>query len=234
MLKVRELTTGYGDIVVVRQVSFDVQAGEILALVGSNAAGKTTVLQTITGLLKPISGEIYFVDKRIDGLSPKEIVDRGFVLIPEGRRLFAEMTVKENLDLGAYTLRARKNIGRNKEKVYALFPRLKERANQLAGLLSGGEQQMCAIGRGLMAEPVLLALDEPSLGLAPILVEQVMKIVKEINNMGTTVLLVEQNVNLSMKLANRICVMENGSIVFQGIAEELSNNDKLRKAYLGM
>ena len=234
MLKVRELTTGYGDIVVLRQVSFDVQAGEILALVGSNAAGKTTVLQTITGLLKPISGEIYFADKRIDGLRPKEIVDRGFVLIPEGRRLFAEMTVKENLDLGAYTLRARNNIGRNKEKVYALFPRLKERANQLAGSLSGGEQQMCAIGRGLMAEPVLLALDEPSLGLAPILVEQVMKIVKEINNMGTTVLLVEQNVNLSMKLANRICVMENGSIVFQGIAEELSNNDKLRKAYLGM
>jgi branched-chain amino acid transport system ATP-binding protein len=234
MLKVRELTAGYGDIVVLRQVSFDVRQGEILALVGSNAAGKTTVLQTITGLLKPISGEIYFADKRIDGLSPKEIVDSGFVLIPEGRRLFAEMTVKENLDLGAYTLRARKNIGRNKGKVYALFPRLKERANQLAGSLSGGEQQMCAIGRGLMAEPVLLALDEPSLGLAPILVEQVMHIVKEINKMGTTVLLVEQNVNLSMKLANHICVMENGSIVFQGIAEELSNNDKLRKAYLGM
>lgn len=148
MLKVRELTTGYGDIVVVRQVSFDVQAGEILALVGSNAAGKTTVLQTITGLLKPISGEIYFADKRIDGLSPKEIVDRGFVLIPEGRRLFAEMTVKENLDLGAYTLRARKNIGRNKEKVYALFPRLKERANQLAGLLSGGNSKCVQSAEG--------------------------------------------------------------------------------------
>jgi branched-chain amino acid transport system ATP-binding protein len=211
-----------------------VQQGEIVSLVGANGAGKTTALKAISGLLKPRSGQILFCGNRLNDLPAHSIVNLGIVQIPEGRQLFPYMTVLENLELGSYTPEARKRFDDSLDQVFELFPLLKERRNQLAGTLSGGEQQMLAIGRGLMANPRLLMLDEPSLGLAPMMVKSIFSAIEEINRQGTTVLLVEQDVQKSLALARRGYVMENGRITLQGEAKELLSNEHLRRAYLGI
>jgi branched-chain amino acid transport system ATP-binding protein len=234
MLELKDITSGYGDVTILRQISFEVSQGEIIAVIGANAAGKSTLLKTISSTLKPSHGEVFFRGNRIDALTPIEIVEQGLIQVPEGRRLFTNMTVEENLEMGAYNKRARGQSSINKEKVFSVFPILKERCRQLAGSLSGGEQQMCAIGRGLMAEPALLMLDEPSLGLAPIMVRQLFDTIVNINKMGVTILLVEQNANLSLKLAVRACVLENGRISMVGNSRDLIDNAHVKKAYLGM
>lgn len=234
MFRIKNLSAGYGDVTVLKGISLEIMQGEIVSLVGANAAGKTTLLNTVSGLIKPSAGEIFFWDKRIDNMEPKDRVALGIIQIPEGRKLFPQMTVEDNLLMGAFVKNVRGNAKSNLEKVYSLYPRLKERRRQIAGSLSGGEQQMVAIGRGLMAEPKMLMLDEPSLGLAPIIVIEMIETIRKINETGTTVFLVEQNVNHALKLAERAYVIENGSIVLSGTGKELLNNEHVKKAYLGM
>ncbi len=234
MISVKELDAGYGDIQVLRGVSLEINEGEIVSLVGANAAGKSTMVKALSGIIKPWRGQVLFDGVRVDTLEPHEIVELGIIQVPEGRRLFPQMSVLENLLLGAYTPRARRDYEKTLGDILEMFPILKERQNQLAGSLSGGEQQMCAIGRGLMAKPKLLMLDEPSLGLAPILVAQVLSMVKTIREQGVTVLLVEQNVRQSLSLADRGYVLENGRIVMEGPSAALLADDRLRQAYLGM
>ena len=234
MLRIENIDVAYGDVQVLHGMSLVVEEGEIVALVGANAAGKTTTINTVSGIIRPRTGSISFRGQRIDQLNPYDIVALGLVQVPEGRRLFPYMTVLENLELGAYSREARRQRGKTLEMVFGLLPILKERQDQIAGSLSGGEQQMLAIGRGLMALPRLLMLDEPSLGLAPLLVKQILDTVKDVNARGMTVLLVEQNVQHSLRLAHRGYVLENGRIVLEGKGEELLGDPHLKKAYLGM
>jgi len=234
LLTVDKINVFYGDAQALWNVGFKVDKGEIVTIVGSNGAGKTTTLKAISGLLHPNSGVINFLGSRIDNLLPHHIIDLGIAQIPEGRRLFPYMNVLENLEMGAYTRRAREKKKDTLEWVYQLFPILKERKNQLAGTLSGGEQQMLAIGRGLMSRPQLLMLDEPSLGLAPKLVLTVFETVKKINEEGVTVLLVEQNVRHALELANRGYTLETGRIVLEGEGKKLIANEHIKKTYLGL
>ena len=234
MLKVCGIDVFYGDLQVLWDVSFEIHQGEILVLVGANGAGKSTTIKTISGLLKPAHGSIEFQDIRLDQLSPDQVIVHGVVHVPEARRLFREMTVEENLIMGSLAPEAKKKRAETLAWVYELFPRMKERRKQVAGTMSGGEQQMCAIGRGLMALPKVLMLDEPSLGLSPILVQEVFEIAKRINKEGVTVLLVEQNVRQTLTLCDRAYVLENGRIVLQGTGKELLNDEHVREAYLGI
>lgn len=234
MLKVENLQSGYGQIQVLRDVSLEVKEGEIVSLLGANGAGKTTTLRTISGLIKAWSGTVKFNDVLITNEPPDFIVRRGLIQVPEGRQLFTDMTVLENLELGAYTPSARKNLKKNLEYCFELFPILKERIKQPVGTMSGGQQQMVAIARGLMSEPKLLILDEPSIGLSPLLTEQVFDTIKEISKTGISILLVEQNVEQALSFSDRGYVLENGSIVLEGTSDELLSNEDLRKAYLGM
>ena len=234
LLEVNGIDVFYGDLQALWGVSLKVGKGELVAIVGANGAGKTTTLRTISGLLKPRNGTISFMDERIDGAPPHRIVGRGVVQVPEGRKLFPQMTVRENLELGAYTREAWEKRSETIEWVYNLFPRLKEREKQLAGTMSGGEQQMLAIGRALMSRPKLLMLDEPSLGLAPILVLQVFDTVKRIREEGISILIVEQNVKMTLSIADRGYVLENGRIVLEGSGGELLGNPHVKKAYLGI
>ncbi len=234
MLKLNEVSAHYGDVQALRGVSFVIKEGEIVSIIGSNGAGKSTTLNTISGILRASSGTIEFLGRKIENLYPHQIVDRGVVQIPEGRLLFPYMSVLENLELGAFNDKARRAKEKNIKNVFSLFPILQERMNQLGGTLSGGEQQMLAIARGLMAMPKLLMLDEPSLGLAPLLVRQVFETVKAINGQGITVLLVEQNVFHCLSTAARGYVLENGSVVLEGGGKELLNNPQVREAYLGI
>lgn len=233
MLEVRNLDAGYGQVQVLRGIDIDVQEGEIVAVLGSNGAGKSTLNNNISGLFKPFGGVIRFQGHDITGNAPADIVSRGLVQVPEGRRIFPNLTVRENLEMGSYR-RGKPNRRANLERVVDIFPRLSARMGQLGGTLSGGEQQMVAIGRGLMAEPTLLILDEPSLGLAPLLVEQMFELIRRINGDGLSVVLVEQNVIQSLGLADRAYVMENGEITLSGVASELLENDQLKSAYLGI
>jgi branched-chain amino acid transport system ATP-binding protein len=234
LLEVSGIDVFYGRVQAVRGASLQVDAGEVVALIGSNGAGKTTTLRTISGLLHPARGKITFNGKDITHVEPQKIVDLGVCQSPEGRRLFPRMSVLDNLRMGAYTRKNALDIKRDMERVFELFPRLKERANQIAGTLSGGEQQMCAMGRALMAKPKLLMLDEPSLGLAPILVQTIFDIVKEINSQGTPVLLVEQNAHKALEVAHRGYVLETGVIVQTGTGKELLESEEVQRAYLGM
>ncbi len=234
MLRVEKLEVAYGKIQALWGVTFDVREGEIVALVGANGAGKTTTLKTLSGLHRPKAGAIHLDGARLDQRSPAEIVELGVVHVPEGRKLFPEMTVLDNLLMGGYARSARRQRGRRLDEVFAVFPRLAERRRQLAGTLSGGEQQMVAIGRGLMAGPKLLMLDEPSLGLAPIMVEEMFRVIGEINRMGVTVLLVEQNTEHALALAHRGFVLESGRVALAGTGSELLANAEVRQAYLGL
>jgi branched-chain amino acid transport system ATP-binding protein len=234
LLEVAGIDVFYGRVQALRGASLTVDAGEVVALIGSNGAGKTTMLRTISGLMHPTRGNIKFRDGDITRTEPEKIVDLGICQSPEGRRLFPRMSVMDNLRMGAYTRRDAAAIKRDMDRVFELFPRLKERARQIAGTLSGGEQQMCAMGRALMADPKVLMLDEPSLGLAPILVETIFSIVKEINARGTPVLLVEQNANKALEVAHRGYVLETGVIVKTGTGKELLESEDVQKAYLGM
>ncbi len=232
MLKVEDLHVYYGSIHAIKGVSFEVNEGEIVTLIGANGAGKSTTLNTVAGLLKPRSGAITFEDQPTAGVPASKIVARGMALCPEGRRVFQQMTVRENLEMGGYT-RPAGEIAASLEDVFTRFPRLKERHRQIAGTLSGGEQQMLAMGRALMSKPRLLMLDEPSMGLAPLLVEQIFSIIGELNRAGTTILLVEQNAQMALSIANRAYVLETGKIVKEGDAVALMHDDDVRKAYLG-
>jgi len=234
MLKVDEISVFYGDLQVLWDVSFEVKEKEIVVLIGSNGAGKSTTLITISALLTPKKGTIEFNGTRIDHLPPNKIIEHGIVHVPEARRLFPEMTVEENLIMGSLYGEAKRKRYETMDYVYSLFPRLKERKKQTAGTLSGGEQQMLAVGRGLMSLPKLMMLDEPSLGLAPFLVQEIFTIVKQINEAGVTVLLVEQNVRQTLAIADRVYVLENGRIVLQGTGKELLNNEHVKTAYLGV
>jgi branched-chain amino acid transport system ATP-binding protein len=234
LLELSGIDVFYGRVQAVRGASLEVDAGEIVALIGSNGAGKTTTLRTISGLLHPAQGTIKFNGKDITHMEPQKIVNLGICQSPEGRRLFPRMSVLDNLRMGAYTRRNAVEIKKDMDRVFELFPRLKERMNQIAGTLSGGEQQMCAMGRALMASPKLLMLDEPSLGLAPILVETIFNIVREINARGIPVLLVEQNANKALEVAHRGYVLETGVIVKTGTGKELLESEDVQKAYLGM
>ncbi len=234
MLKVENIDAFYGDLQVLWDVSFEVREGEILVLVGANGAGKSTTLKTISGIVRPRSGSIHFDHVRLDLVPADKIIQHGVVHVPEARRLFREMSVEENLIMGSLSPAAKAKRKETMEWVYGLFPRLRERRKQAAGTLSGGEQQMAAVGRGLMALPKLLMFDEPSLGLAPILVQEVFEIVKRINKEGVTILLVEQNVRQTLALCDRAYVLENGRVVLQGTGRELSDNDHVKEAYLGL
>src|SRR5262245_43780802 len=233
LLELKDVHTYYGAIHALRGVSFDVEEGEIVTLIGSNGAGKSTTLRTICGQLIPRSGEITLRGERIDRKPPHQIVELGVCQSPEGRRLFSRMSVHENLEMGAFSRNDKASIASDFDRVYGLFPRLKEREHQKAGTLSGGEQQMVAIGRALMAEPRVLLLDEPSMGLAPILVEQIFEIIKTINQQGTTVLLVEQNALMALAIANRGYILQTGEIVLADNAASLADNPAVRAAYLG-
>lgn len=231
MLKVENINVYYGSIHAIKDISFEVEQGEIVTLIGANGAGKSTTLQTVSGLLRSKTGSITFLDERIDNVPPHKLVSKGLAQVPEGRRIFLQMSVMENLQMGAYT-----NKGDTKadlENVFERFPRLKERTNQIAGTLSGGEQQMLAMGRALMSRPKLMMLDEPSMGLAPILVEQIFDIIKELHKAGTTILLVEQNAEMALQVANRAYVLESGRITLTGTGAELAASDQIKKAYLG-
>ena len=232
LLKVEELHVYYGNILAIKGVSFEVNEGEIVTLIGANGSGKSTTLNTIAGLLKARSGSIKFEDVELGGVPANKIVSRGMALCPEGRRIFQQMSVRENLEMGGYT-RPAAEIEGSMNKVFERFPRLKEREKQVAGTLSGGEQQMLAIGRALMSKPKLLMLDEPSMGLAPILVEQIFDIVTELHKAGTTILLVEQNAQMALSVADRAYVLETGHIVKEGDAGELLNDESVQAAYLG-
>jgi branched-chain amino acid transport system ATP-binding protein len=234
MLEVQGLQVFYGDVQALWDVSFAVQPGEIVTLVGSNGAGKSTTLKTISGILKPKIGSIHFKGTRLDLLPADKVISHGVVHVPEARRLFREMTVEENLVMGSLAPEAKKKRAETLAWVYELFPRMKERRKQMAGTMSGGEQQMAAIGRGLMALPKLLMFDEPSLGLAPILVQEVFDIAKRINKEGVTVLLVEQNVRQTLALCHRAYVLENGRVVLEGTGKELLNDEHVKEAYLGI
>lgn len=233
MLKVDDINVYYGNIRALNGVSLDINEGEIVTLIGANGAGKSTLLKTISGLLKPKMGKILYKDQSIGGKPVQSIVKMGISHVPEGRRVFANMSIEENLQLGAYLRKDKEGIKKDFDKVYELFPRLLERKKQLSGTLSGGEQQMLAMGRALMARPQLLLLDEPSMGLAPILVKQIFSIIEEINKTGTTILLVEQNANLALSIANRAYVIETGRVVLSGTATELNASEEIKKAYLG-
>ncbi len=233
MLKVENLVVHYGAIKALRGISFEVNQGEIITLIGSNGAGKTTTLHAISNIIKKTSGTVSFDGVDITAAQADKIVKSGLVQVPEGRRIFANLTVRENLDMGAYTRKDRAGIAADMDKVYELFPRLKERIRQVAGTLSGGEQQMLAIGRALMTSPRLLLLDEPSMGLAPILVDEIFHIIKTINAAGTTVLLVEQNAFKALSLATRAYILETGTIVKEGPGKDLLRDDSVREAYLG-
>ena len=234
MLELNRINTFYGKIQALRDVSLKVEDGEIVTLIGANGAGKSTTLMSICGVIHPRSGEILFDGKPIQQLPAPEIVKRGISQVPEGRLIFPELTVRENLDLGAFLRTDKKGIADDMEYVFQLFPILRERVSQTGGTLSGGEQQMLALGRALMARPRLLLLDEPSLGLAPIIIQHIFKIIQKVNEDGTTVFLVEQNANQALHIANRGYVMENGVVVMEGNAQELLSSEKVRKAYLGM
>ena len=234
MLELNRINTFDGKIQALRDVSLKVEDGEIVTLIGANGAGKSTTLMSICGVIHPRSGEILFDGKPIQQLPAPEIVKRGISQVPEGRLIFPELTVRENLDLGAFLRTDKKGIADDMEYVFQLFPILRERVSQTGGTLSGGEQQMLALGRALMARPRLLLLDEPSLGLAPIIIQQIFKIIQKVNEDGTTVFLVEQNANQALHIANRGYVMENGVVVMEGKAQELLSSEKVRKAYLGM
>lgn len=234
MLVVKDINTHYGNIHALKGVSLEVSDGEIVTLIGSNGAGKSTTLGTITGLLKATSGEIWFKNRNITSADPSEIVKMGISLSPEGREVFPGLSVEENLELGSYIKKDKKFIKESYNRVYELFPRLFERRKQTAGTLSGGEQQMLAIGRALMSEPQLLLLDEPSLGLAPNLVLMIFDLIVSINKQGTTILLVEQNASMALSIAHRGYVLETGRVTLTDDAKSLSNNEKVRKAYLGV
>jgi len=233
LLELRDVHTYYGNIHALKGISLTIDQGEIVTLIGSNGAGKSTTLKTISGLLRPREGEIWFEGKRLDGTPAHEVVVLGISQAPEGRRIFPRMTVRENLEMGAFQREKGSERDADFERVYTLFPRLKERLNQKGGTLSGGEQQMLAIGRALMARPKVLLLDEPSMGLAPILVEQIFEIVKDINASGTTVLLVEQNALMALGIAKRGYILQTGEIVLQDVADRLMTNPEVQKAYLG-
>ncbi len=234
LLELRAIDVSYGDLPALRDVTLTVEAGEILSVVGANGAGKTTMLRTISGLMHPRAGEILLDDARTDRLPCHAVVERGVVQVPEGRKIFPSLTVLENLELGSYTARAKVERRQSLERVYTLFPILGERRRQAAGTLSGGQQQMLAIGRALMALPRILMLDEPSLGLAPLIVQEIFGIIAEINRAGTTILLVEQNTRQALALAQRGYVLENGRVVLSGRGEDLLHNEHVRRAYLGL
>ncbi|MBD3878932.1 MAG: ABC transporter ATP-binding protein [Quinella sp. 1Q5] len=233
MLEVKDINVYYGAIHAIKGISLAVEEGEIVTLIGANGAGKSTTLRTISGLLKPKTGEISFLGKNIAGMPAHKIVREGISQVPEGRRIFAEMTVQENLELGAFTRTDTEEIQNDFKMVFGRFPRLEERKSQLAGTLSGGEQQMLAMGRALMSRPKLLLLDEPSMGLAPLLIREIFSIIADINKTGTTVLLVEQNANMALSIANRAYVLETGRITISGDAKKLAASEDIRKAYLG-
>jgi len=233
LLAIEDLHTGYGATEILRGIDLDVQAGEIVTVLGANGAGKSTLSRTVSGVMRPWRGTIRFNSEAIERQRPADIVARGLIHVPEGRRIFPNMTVRENLDLGAYR-RGRAHRGNNRDRVFAIFPRLAERQSQRAGTLSGGEQQMLAIGRGLMAEPALLILDEPSLGLSPLLVEELFALIKAINAEGIALLLIEQNVVQSLEVARRAYILDNGRFVLEGTAAEIGQNPELKRAYLGM
>lgn len=233
MLTINDINVFYGAIHAIKGVSLEVNEGEIVTLIGANGAGKSTILRTISGLLKPKTGSIQFEGQEIAGMPAHEIVKTGISQVPEGRRIFAEMSVLENLELGAFTRKDKDGIKADMELVFDRFPRLKERIGQMAGTLSGGEQQMLAMGRALMSRPRLLLLDEPSMGLAPLLIKEIFAIIQDINKTGTTVLLVEQNANMALFIAHRAYVLETGRITLSGDAKELAASDEVRKAYLG-
>ncbi len=232
LLKVNDIHVYYGAIHAIKGISLEVQEGEIVTLIGANGAGKSTTLNTIAGLLKPRQGTIAFAGMPVEGTAASKMVFKGLSLCPEGRRIFQQMSVTENLEMGAYS-RPKAEIAQSLERVFWLFPRLKERKTQVAGTLSGGEQQMLAMGRALMSKPKLMMLDEPSMGLAPILVEQIFEIIRQMHADGTTILLVEQNAQMALSVADRAYVMETGKITMSGEAEKLLNDDNVRKAYLG-
>jgi branched-chain amino acid transport system ATP-binding protein len=234
MLSVNQIQVSYDDVQVLWDVSLKVESKELAVLVGANGAGKSTTLNTISGMLRPRSGNIEFNGERIDTAPASRVVELGISQVPEGRRLFPEMTVLENLELGSYMAEAKRRRDETLDWVFSIFPTLKERRKQLAGTLSGGEQQMVAVGRGLMARPKLLMLDEPSLGLAPILVREVFKVVERVNSEGVTILLVEQNVKHTLSVATHAYVLENGRIAMEGKGNDLLNNDHVKKAYLGI
>ena len=231
ILSIKDLSVRYGGIEAVKGISFDVRAGEIVTLIGANGAGKSSTLRAISGLVKPAGGTISFMGEDITGMNPTEIVKRGITLVPEGRRIFADLTVLENLRIGAYL--RHDSLKEDIEWVYSLFPRLKERSWQAGGTLSGGEQQMLAVGRALMSRPKLIMMDEPSLGLAPIIVRGIFDIIREINKRGTTILLIEQNANMALQTADTGCVLETGRITLTGTGEELLKNEAVQAAYLG-
>ena len=232
LLSVQDLSVSYGAIRAVRSISFEIKAGEIVTLIGANGAGKSTVLNTLSGLIKPDAGSIVFSGENIVGMKPHKIVEAGLALCPEGRRVFSRMSVAENLEMGGYTHSDEENA-ETRELVYEHFPRLRERRRQMSGTLSGGEQQMLAMGRALMSRPKLLMLDEPSMGLAPLLIEEIFSIIKTLGAAGTTILLVEQNANMALQVANRAYVLEIGKVVKIGTGEALLHDDDVRKAYLG-
>jgi len=233
MLEVKDLVVSYGAIKALRGISFSVEKGEVISLIGSNGAGKTTTLHSVSNLIKKVSGSVTFLEDDITSLSPDKIVRKGLIQVPEGRRVFANLTVRENLEMGAYTRKNKNEIKKDMDWVFELFPRLKERLRQDAGTLSGGEQQMLAMGRSLMAKPVLLLLDEPSMGLAPILVDEIFDIIQKISAAGTTILLVEQNAFKALSIANRAYILETGIITKSGNAKELINDSAVKSAYLG-
>ncbi|HEX5944393.1 MAG TPA: ABC transporter ATP-binding protein [Anaerolineales bacterium] len=234
MLEVENIHTYYGNIHALKGVSLTVDKGEIVTLIGGNGAGKTTTLRTITGIMKPLEGHVKLEGEDLTPFKAHEIVYKGIAMVPEGRRIFARLNVAENLEMGAYSRNSKQEIASDLERVYSLFPRLRERRAQIAGTLSGGEQQMLATGRALMARPRILLMDEPSMGLAPVLVELIFDTIKRINEEGTTVLLVEQNALMALSIANRAYVLQTGEIILHDQAEKLKNNEMIQKAYLGM
>ena len=233
MLEIKDLQVYYGVIQAIKGISFEVNEGEIIALIGANGAGKTTILHTISGLISAKTGSVKFMDKELTKTAPHKIVQMGMAHVPEGRRIFQELSVYENLKLGAFTRKDKTEIEQSIQMVYERLPRLEERKKQIAGTLSGGEQQMLAMGRALMSKPKIILMDEPSMGLSPLLVSEIFDIIKSINESGTTVLLVEQNAKKALSIANRAYVLETGNIVLEGSAKDLMNDDSIKKAYLG-
>ena len=233
MLTVSNLNVYYDTIHAIHDVSFHVDQGEIVTLIGANGAGKTTIMQTISGLLKPRSGEMTFLGQNLRTTEPHRIVELGLAQVPERRRIFSRMTVQDNLEMGAYTRKDRDNLGKEYEAIFERFPRLRERRRQMAGTLSGGEQQMLAMGRALMSRPKLILMDEPSMGLSPILVQEIFRIIKDVRDNGTTVLLVEQNAQMALAIADRAYVLETGRVAFHGKAQDLLGNEQVKRAYLG-
>lgn len=233
LLEVKDLRVSYGAINALHGISFKVESGEVISLIGSNGAGKTTTLHSISNIVKKAGGEVWFKGENITSMSPDKIVKKGLIQVPEGRRIFANLTVKENLEMGAYTRKDKAQVKKDMEWVYELFPRMKERLRQVAGTLSGGEQQMLAMGRSLMSKPELLLLDEPSMGLAPILVDEIFDIIKKISAGGTTILLVEQNAFKALSIANRAYILETGDIIKEGDAKLLISDNSVKAAYLG-